>query len=368
MKQRYIGIMSGTSMDGIDVALVEFDGEKPNLLACHSHPLTDPVLSQLHQLADPTFDSINQLGRMHRAVGQLFADATNALLTKHNIDPNSITAIGSHGQTVRHMPEGNQGFSLQIGDPNTIAVNTGIDVIHDFRSKDIALGGEGAPLVPSFHHLLTAPKCPDAVNVILNIGGIANISYVTQEQIIGFDTGPGNALMDAWCRRILKLPYDEAGKFAASGKVLPELLDKLKKHPYFGMPYPKSTGRELFNLAWLEQHLQHFANEPPQNIQATLCQLTADTISDAISWLSPSGNLYVCGGGALNPVLVDAIAKDLPDYKVQSSIALGVEPQWMEAMAFAWFAKCFMERKPANVVQVTGASRPAVLGSFTPHS
>ncbi|WP_163932008.1 anhydro-N-acetylmuramic acid kinase [Paraferrimonas sp. SM1919] len=368
MKPRFIGLMSGTSMDGVDVALVEFDNDIPKLIGCHSHPITEPLLSHLHQLADPSFDSINQLGRMDRAVGQLFAEATNTLLAELGIAANSITAIGSHGQTVRHFPEGKQGFSIQIGDPNTIAVNTGIDVVHDFRSKDIALGGQGAPLVPAFHHILTSPKCEDDVNVILNIGGIANISYLTKDQIIGFDTGPGNALMDAWCRRTLKKPYDENGALAARGKVLPALLDKLKQHPYFAMPYPKSTGRELFNLAWLEQHLEHFANEPPENIQATLCQLTADTISDAISWLSPKGNLYVCGGGALNPVLIDAIAKDLPDYKVQSSSALGVDPQWMEAMAFAWFAKCHIERQPGNVVQVTGASRPAVLGSFTPHS
>lgn len=255
MSQLYLGLMSGTSMDGVDVALVDFSSSHPHLLDCQTFTYPKALLSTLHQLCSPSQDEIVKMGQADRAVAQVFADAALTVLKNNYIRPEQVVAIGSHGQTIRHYPDGSQGFSLQIGDPHTLATLTGIDVVADFRRKDIALGGQGAPLVPAFHQAVFS--CPSQSRVVVNIGGIANITYLPKQgsgQVIGYDTGPGNTLMDQWCHKHTSKPYDAKGAWAAQGSFSPSLLHSLCMHPYFSSPAPKSTGRELFNLTWLHQH------------------------------------------------------------------------------------------------------------------
>ncbi|MFB2648187.1 anhydro-N-acetylmuramic acid kinase [Shewanella mangrovisoli] len=361
-KAYYIGLMSGTSMDGVDAVLVDFAGEQPQLIATHTEAIPSHLLKGLQRLCLPGNDEINRLGRLDRSVGKLFAFAVNNLLAKAQIAKEDIIAIGSHGQTVRHMPNLEVGFTLQIGDPNTIATETGIDVIADFRRKDIALGGQGAPLVPAFHQQTFAQV--GKKRVILNIGGIANITYLTgnREEVLGFDTGPGNTLIDAWIQQVKNEPYDKDGEWAASGKTDQQLLAQLLSHPYFSLAYPKSTGRELFNQAWLEQQLSQFNQLDEEDIQSTLLDLTCHSIARDILKLAPVGELFVCGGGAFNTELMQRLAALLPDYHIDTTSALGVDPKWAEGIAFAWLAMRHHLGLPANLPAVTGASREAVLG------
>jgi anhydro-N-acetylmuramic acid kinase len=361
----YIGLMSGTSMDGIDAALVEFNAgsDQPRLLATHARAWPQPLVQQLHAICTPSGNEIDRMGALDQRVAEEFAHAVHALLQSANIAPEEICAIGSHGQTIRHRPE--LGFTLQIGNGARLAAMTGIDVICDFRMKDIALGGQGAPLVPAFHQAVFGKT--GEPRLILNIGGISNVSVLpgNAEQVFGFDTGPGNTLLDSWYRHHHDNgSYDAGGRWASSGQINTRLLDTLLAHPYFTLPHPKSTGRETFTFDWLLQQLNSVPNVCAVDVQRTLLEFTAVSIADAIQPLAAHADLYVCGGGAHNPLLCQRIAKLLPHWHVDSTAALGMHPDWVEAIAFAWLAHCFCEKRAGNLPSVTGASRKAVLGAL----
>jgi len=353
-------------MDGVDAVLVDLASGKPCLIARHEEPIPAALLNQLHLLADPKTGDINLLGECDRACGELFAVSVNNLLKVANIPSHDIIAVGSHGQTVRHMPNLPHPFSIQIGDANTIAVQTNIDTIADFRRKDIALGGQGAPLVPAFHQRMFSH--PTNERAILNIGGISNITWLAKNgnDVLGFDTGPGNTLLDMWYQQHHDTNYDVDGIWAASGEVYQPLLKRMLQHPYFSVQAPKSTGRELFNLPWLQQHLGHFPSLQPQDIQATLSQLTAQSIADEILRISDNVDIYICGGGIFNVDLIVRIQTLLPKSTVSSTSNIGIDPQWVEAIAFAWLAYCHVNKMTSNLPAVTGASRAAILGGLYP--
>ena len=362
----FIGALSGTSIDGIDVALVGF-APQPALLASHTLPYPAELRQELLALCTPGDNEIDRLGRADVAVGRCFAQAVNELLAKAAQPAGDICAIGSHGQTIRHRPGQTPPFSLQIGDPNVVAALTGIPVAADFRRKDLALGGQGAPLVPAFHEAVFRTNGAD--RVVVNIGGIANLTFLPGNPaalIAGFDTGPGNTLMDAWSRRVLCEPMDRDGAFAASGRFVPVLLARLLGDPYFARPHPKSTGPEYFSMEWLQRHLPAAGSASDADVQATLLELTAQTIAAAIRQCAGSGrpDVFVCGGGGHNPALMRALGEHLPGSKVDRTDALGVPGGWVEAMAFAWLARQRWLAQPGNCPVVTGAQRPAVLGGL----
>lgn len=361
----FIGTLSGTSVDGVDAALVRF-GARPELVASHSLAFPPELKAELLALGRPGENEIDRLGRADVALGRLFARAVNELLAKAGVASGAVRAIGSHGQTIRHRPGFDPAFTLQIGDPNVIATETGIAVVADFRRKDLALGGQGAPLVPAFHEAVFRTKEND--RVVVNIGGIANLTSLPADPtapVLGFDTGPGNTLLDAWARQVLGTPMDRDGALAASGRVVPELLRAMLTEPYFARPAPKSTGPEQFSTAWLETHLAGLAKPPGDaDVQATLVVLTARSIADAIKAL-PLGaapEVFICGGGAHNAALMRALRAELPGCKVAVTDALGVAGNWVEALAFAWLARQRVLGLPGNCPQVTGASRAAILG------
>ncbi len=366
----YIGLMCGTSLDAIDVALLTTTPEI-QLLAAAEYPLADDLRNQLMALCNSGNDEIDRLGPADRQLAINLADAVNDFLKTQSLRAADITAIGSHGQTIRHRPRDNQrissnAFTLQIGDPNTIAELTGITTVADFRRRDIAAGGQGAPLVPAFHAAVFA--APGHDRVVANIGGMANISVLHRSgKVSGFDTGPGNVLMDSWIQRCRALRYDRNGDWAASGNINAELLDALLADPYYQQAPPKSTGREHFALASLDATLARFAGLAPQDIQACLLELTARSLCDAINRepvIAPE--VFICGGGAANRRLVKRIATLLPDSQVSSSARLGIDPNWVEAAAFAWLAQQTLDQLPGNVAAVTGASGPRVLGGIYP--
>jgi anhydro-N-acetylmuramic acid kinase len=368
MAERYIGLMSGTSMDGIDAVLVMIDGDELRVEAALCHPWQQETARELHELCTPGDNEIDRMGVAGKQVAEVFAAATHALLAKAGLTPKDIRAIGSHGQTIRHRPQ--LGFTLQIGNAALLAALTGIDVIADFRTMDMALGGQGAPLVPAFHQALFAK--PGALRVVLNLGGIANISILPGNAggVYGFDTGPANTLLDGWYRRHQPHggSYDAGGKWAASGKPIPALLEKLLAHPYFAAPAPKSTGREMFTLDWLDGELAG-TTYAPVDVQRTLQALTCHSIARQLPALDDAQSrpeLYVCGGGAHNAPLLSELASLLPGWRITSTAELGLVPDWVEGAAFAWLAMCFVHRKPGNLPAVTGASRPAVLGALYP--
>lgn len=362
-----MGALSGTSVDGIDVALVRFDPQ-PRLVASHSLAFPPALRAELLALCVPRENEIDRLGRADVALGRLFAQAVNELLAAAGVAHASVRAIGSHGQTIRHRPGFTPAFTLQIGDPNVIAADTGIPVVADFRRKDLALGGQGAPLVPAFHAAIF--RAADRDRVVVNIGGIANLTALPAAPdalLLGFDTGPGNTLLDAWARRVLDEPMDRDGALSARGQVLPTLLDALLAEPYFAQPAPKSTGPEQFSLAWLERHLAALPTSPaPADVQATLVALTAETIAAAIRALPhlTRPDVFICGGGARNPVLLQALRTRLPASSVDTTDALGVSANWVEALLFAWLARQRCHALPGNATAVTGARRPAVLGGL----
>ncbi|MDF2178521.1 anhydro-N-acetylmuramic acid kinase [Aliiglaciecola sp. CAU 1673] len=365
MSELYIGLMSGTSMDGVDGALVAFHQGRPEVKDFISLPYPKALLQQLHALCQPGEDEINRLGNADRAVSAAFSQVVLTLLERNKLSASQIAAIGSHGQTIRHHPQGKTGFTLQIGDPNSLAVATNIRVIADFRRKDVALGGQGAPLVPAFHHAVFAN--PGAARAVVNIGGIANISYLgPDDQVSGWDTGPGNCLMDAWIRRQKELAYDKDGAWAAQGEVDEPLLKELLAHPYFASPPPKSTGRELFNLGWLDSVIASQGHSiSPVDVQATLLALTTSSLADSLRPLNAE-HIYLCGGGAHNSTLRQALGAALPDCRVEDTAALNIHPDTVEAAAFAWLAWCFDHKQPGNLPGVTGAARKAVLGALYP--
>lgn len=351
----YIGLMSGTSMDAIDGVIVKFN-PKPILLASHSQPLPHAIRQQLRELIDST-NAIEKLGTLDHVLGRQFADVANHLLIKTGINSDKIKAIGSHGQTIYHRPDLN--FSLQIADPNVIAATTGITTVADFRRKDIALGGQGAPLTPAFHQFCFAANAPCSV---VNIGGIANISVISEDRIIGFDCGPGNTLLDALCQRELTIPYDEDGQLARVGNIDTGLLTLMLKDDYFSKPPPKSTGFEYFNLNWLTQFN---SNIPIKDLLATLTELTAISIADAIRQHNTDcRQVFLCGGGINNQFLVARLKHHCQPISIASTSEFGIDPQWLEAIAFAWFAQQTMEQLPSNIPEVTGARRKAILGGI----
>ncbi len=366
MSDFYIGLMSGTSMDGIDAALVQFGDSSLDLLHTHEHEYPAALRQQLAvAICDPDIKSANDVASLHEHVGQCFRDAANTLLACAAIDPSAVIAIGSHGQTVRHEPDAEQPFSLQIGDPAIIAAGTGIDTVGDFRSADIALGGQGAPLTPAFHEWLF--REPGVLRVILNIGGIANLTVLPadDDDSTGFDTGPGNTLLDAWTRRHHGTSFDRDGAWAAAGNIDEELLRRLLADPYFASPAPKSTGFEYFNMEWLEN--AGVGDIDPTDVQSTLCALTAASIADA---LRPAARrectVLVCGGGVHNAELMRRLNAQLPQCRVATTASRGLDPDWVEAAAFAWLAMRHVQGRPGNLPAVTGAAAAAVLGKAFP--
>jgi anhydro-N-acetylmuramic acid kinase len=375
----YIGLMSGTSADAIDAALLRLPpGGGFELLATHAHPLPAELKNRIAALCEPGAgvagealrerDRLDELGALDTRLGELFAQAALALLAKTGHRPVEIRAIGSHGQTLRHRPAGADPFTLQLGNPAVIAERTGITTVADFRRRDLAAGGQGAPLAPAFHAFaFRAARCARA---ILNIGGIANLTYLpageSTETVLGFDTGPGNTLLDQWIRRTLGEDYDRDGAWAAGGRPQAALLEVLLADPYFRRLPPKSTGREYFHLGWLERALAHFAAPPsPQDVQATLLALTARSIAQALrEYLPPVGELFVCGGGAHNRALLARLAEELPGIPVRTTDSLGLAPDWVEAAAFAWLAHRTLEGLPGNLPSVTGAARAVILGGI----
>lgn len=360
----FIGLMSGTSMDAVDAVLVSFSEGAMTLAATHSHPIPAQTRYALERFVTHTVHEIHEFGELDVLMGELFAHAALQLAPK--APPGAeILAIGSHGQTVFHAPGHTHPFTLQIGDPNIIAERTGITTIADFRRRDMAAGGQGAPLVPAFHNAIF--RSPDHNRVVLNIGGIANITVLpadARQPVCGFDTGPGNTLLDAWARRHLNQPMDRDGRWASSGQINSGLLERLLQEPYFAAPPPKSSGRELFNIPWLERF---GATDRPENIQATLAELTIETIAQAIeAHANATTELFVCGGGARNTLLMEGLGRRLGDISVSTTEALGLDPGWVEATAFAWLAKQTLERKPGNLPEATGARHPVILGAIYP--
>ncbi|MFB9886667.1 anhydro-N-acetylmuramic acid kinase [Balneatrix alpica] len=357
----YIGLMSGTSLDGVDAIQVDFSASSPQVLHQYSLPYPEDLRRELLALCSSSNDEIERMGNADIMLGRFYADAVIELLRQSQTPTAQIIAIGCHGQTIRHRPDQAQPFSLQIGDPNTLATLTNIPVVADFRRKDMALGGQGAPLVPAFHQHLFAH--PQRNRVIVNIGGIANLTLLKQQQVLGFDTGPGNCLLDYWCQLHLHKAYDKAGAWSAVHEVDSDLLQQLMAEPYFQRPYPKSTGRELFNPTWLAAHIKD-KNLSAGVIQATLCELSAQSIAQPIRQLCDQADIYLCGGGAFNQDLVRRLTRLLPEYRIEETSALGLPAQWVESCAFAWLAKQYMERMAGNCPAVTGATRPAVLGGL----
>ena len=358
----YIGLMSGTSLDGIDVALVDFkDGAR--LLARGHRPLPADLTSALLALSQSNAPvSLELIGQMETALGKAFAEAVNALCAAHGIAPIQIRAIGSHGQTVRHDPNGALPYTLQLGDANLIAELTGITTVADFRRRDVAAGGQGAPLVPAFHKAVFAQPGED--RAVLNIGGIANVTLLSHDGTVGgFDTGPGNGLMDAWCRRHWDIAFDDGGRRAATGAIDAELLERLLLDPWLQLPPPKSTGRDYFQLNWLDYHLQGL-HSSPESVLHTLNAFTARSIADALSMagFAPQ-SVLVCGGGVHNALLMRHL-QELLSCPVRSTAALGIDPDYVEAMAFAWLAKQCLDGQPGNVTDVTGAAGPRILGAI----
>ena len=382
MSELYIGLMSGTSLDGIDAALVDFKDEKIQLSAFEYLPLTNDIQNTIQRLSKPdALISLKEYGSMDTRLGHLFAEAVNALLAKANIPATSVKAIGSHGQTIYHAPDirppgiaqasqslGNRcdqlPFSLQIGDPNIIAELTGITTVADFRRRDIAAKGQGAPLVPAFHK--AAFHNPDEHRCIVNIGGIANITVLAKDpsaQVIGFDTGPGNTLMDLWIKLQRNLSYDKNGDWGQTGNIDHDLVGLLKQDLYFNNVPPKSTGKEYFSLPWVYQYFDAFSYKA-EDIQASLCFLTAITICDAIKKYAPATErILICGGGIHNGYLLTLIQQHI-GCPVESTEQYGLHPDHVEAIAFAWLARQTINNLPGNLKEVTGAVNSVILGGI----
>lgn len=366
----YIGLMSGTSADGIDLALVDFSKNPHQLVASYYQAYDDVTRAQITSLYTPSDNEIDRAGALDKLLAQQFSDAINNFLLELQLLPTDICAIGNHGQTIRHRPTDAQPFTLQIGCNQTLACITGIDVVGKFRDKDIALGGQGAPLVPAYHQEIFKDDKQD-VNIV-NIGGISNITFLPINQsnkILGFDTGPGNALLDDWYR--LHFPdcpigIDLDGKWGATGVVNQQLLNSMLSDAYFALPAPKSTGREYFHIEWLRSHLVAFATDDielmAQDIQATLLALTCQSIADIIKQLSNKGEIILCGGGAHNPLLRQQISTLCPDHKAVTTQDKGVDNDSLEALVFAWLAYAYDHNINGNLPAVTGASKPTRLG------
>ncbi len=368
--ERYIGLMSGTSLDGVDGALVEFAGDRLRVVGFESAALPEALRAELLALNTSGVDELHRAALAGNALSRVYAEVVGRLLGAARLAPADVRAIGAHGQTVRHRPGmfDGTGYTLQLGSPALLAERTGIDVVADFRSRDVAAGGQGAPLVPAFHQAVFG-RAGTAV-CVLNIGGIANLSVLGADgSVLGFDCGPGNALMDLWCDRHTGRPYDADGAWAAQGRVVPELLERLLAEPYLHQPPPKSTGRDLFHADWLQAHLRALPGPAPApvDVQATLTEFTARACALAAGAHGQGGTeLAVCGGGARNGHLMRRLAALLPNVRVHATDALGLHSQQVEAAAFAWLARRALQRLPGNLPQVTGAAGPRVLGALYP--
>ena len=367
----YVGLMSGTSMDGIDAALADIaDDGTIRLVATLSYPWPAELEQQLRKLALPGEDEIDRLGEADAHAGEVLGHAVKELLRSAGITPEAVKAIGSHGQTVRHRPGASHPFTLQIGDPNRLATHTRITTITDFRRRDMAVGGQGAPLAPAFHKAVFGSRSEN--RVILNIGGIANLTWLpsdARENVLGFDTGPGNRLMDDWIARCKGERYDHEGAWASTGNVSTELLERLLTEPYFRLPAPKSTGTESFNLDWLARLGGGLDTRlDAEDVQASLLELTAVTITDSVRSLPAATptRLLACGGGASNERLMARIAALLPGIETTTTASAGIDPDWVEAAAFAWLAWRTMNRLDGNLPEVTGAREAVILGGIYP--
>lgn len=375
-----IGIMSGTSLDAIDAVLCRFD-ESIEVVATLSQDFDDNLRVLLLSLCCPDgikdfvanesvdgiygkmpqrfVSELDAFGFASRAYGECASVLVNDLLKKAGVDASTILAIGCHGQTVRHRPQ--WGFSLQLLDPNVLAERTGIAVVSDFRRRDMAVGGQGAPLVPAFHSAVFGASGATAV---LNLGGIANVTILA-ESITGFDTGVANLLMDGWCARHTGQAFDAEGAWAKTGHIHQNLLNQLLKHPFLAQSPPKSTGREDFNMTWLDAQLAHFESITPADVQATLVEFTAVAVASALKQACKTqGLLYVCGGGAYNDYLMARLQANLADWRILSTQSLGIEPHWVEAIAFGWLARQNLLGAYGNIPSVTGAKKAVVLGQI----
>ena len=361
--------MSGTSLDGVDAALVDFSVTVPRVLATHFAPFDPELRRELMALQNAGDNELERGALAGNRLAHAYARGVSEVLRSAAIAPSAVRAIGAHGQTVRHRPAA--GFSIQLNNPALLAELSSISVAADFRSRDIAAGGQGAPLAPAFHRAYFG--APDKVRAVVNIGGIANVTLLgTDGGVQGFDTGPGNILLDAWCSQHRHVPYDAGGQWAAGGEVLPELLEAMLLEPYFALPAPKSTGRDLFSTEWLTRALGSHGTQSgylAADVQATLLELTALTIASGLA-TTPShlraDTIYICGGGAHNTRLMQVLSRKLAPATVSTTAELGVPPDWVEAVAFAWLAKCLIEGLPSSLTAVTGARGTRILGAIFP--
>ena len=362
---RFIGVMSGTSLDGVDVVLAAIDDNVVAQQASLSYPVPLALKEAILAVCQGQQLTLSQFGQLDTRLGHLFADAVTAIMKQEQLAASDVVAIGCHGQTVWHEPQGDAPHTLQIGDNNIIAAQTGVTVVGDFRRRDVALGGQGAPLVPAFHQALLAH--PTERRIVLNIGGIANLSLLFPGlPVKGHDTGPGNMLMDAWIWRQKGKPYDKDAEWANTGKIILPLLQDMLSDAWFALPAPKSTGREYFNYGWLERLLVRYPGLAPQDVMTTLTELTAVTISEQVLLSGGCERLLVCGGGSRNPLLMSRLACLLPGTEVTTTDEAGISGDDMEALAFAWLAWRTLSGLPGNLPAVTGASAPTVLGAIFP--
>ena len=368
MSELYIGLMSGTSLDGVDGVLIDFANGPLQVLAHQHAPFDPPLRSQLLALNQSGPDELHRSALAANALSRLYAQVVRSLLADAQLQAAQVRAIGAHGQTVRHQPglHDGIGYSLQIQNPSLLAELSGIAVVADWRSRDVAAGGQGAPLVPAFHQAVFGQVGQDLA--VLNVGGIANLSVLSaQGDALGFDCGPGNVLMDLWCQRHKGQAYDDAGRWAASGQVQADLLTRWMQEPFFHKAPPKSTGRDLFHAQWLDKHLAAGPALAPQDVQASLCALTAESIALAVSKHAPrSSRLMVCGGGAYNQCLMAMLQSRLPWLTVASTAESGLSPSQVEAAAFAWLARQTCLGLPGNLPKATGAKGARVLGGIYP--
>ena len=356
----FIGAISGTSVDGLDLAMIDVEPKVPRIIDASTESIPDRLADSLRALALPSSDDLDQMARTDAELGEFIGRVVRAFAGSR-----PVRAIGSHGQTIRHDPRGVPAHTMQIGDPHRIAEISGIDTVADFRRRDMAAGGEGAPLVPPFHEALFRPSRGE--RVVVNIGGISNITILSPDLRLGFDTGPGNALLDAWIRRHQGLAFDRDGSWSAAGKVIPKLLSDFEQDGFVDASPPKSTGKDFYNLDYVLRRLQ--GGEDPADVQATLAEFTATSLTRAIgTWAPSAADIVVCGGGRLNGDLMRRLERHLSSSPVMKAESLGVDGDAVEAAAFAWLAYRFMERLPGNSPDVTGATGPRILGALHPAS
>ncbi|MBC8519394.1 MAG: anhydro-N-acetylmuramic acid kinase [Gammaproteobacteria bacterium] len=367
MSEYFVGLMSGTSMDGVDAVVVDFSTFPPSLCATDVTQISPSLKERILALCMEGENEIERMGELDVELGVLFSDAAVAVVEKAGLAAEKIVAIGSHGQTIRHKPTGSTPFTLQIGDPNIVAQRTGITTVADFRRRDIAAGGEGAPLAPAYHRWLMRGQS----GAVVNIGGMANVTLLPADRgapVVGFDTGPGNVLMDYWAEESFGTRMDKDGLFARQGELSSSLLKSMLSDPFFSRPSPKSTGRELFNSDWLYGGWSSLVKSlPVEDVAATLCELTAVTVADAVRDQNVGRQqLLVCGGGAHNSFLLERMAVNLSGWSVDSTASIGVDPDWVEAVAFGWLARQTVRGDVGNIPSVTGANQSVILGAIFP--